>query len=479
MTTYAGIYCRISDDREGLAHGVESQEEDNRALCERDGLTVYDVYVDNDLSASTKARRERPDYQRLLDDARAGRIQVIVSLSSSRLTRTPREHEDQIELAQRHGTRYLFGKSPAFDLNTADGRMVARMLASTDAAEAERTSERLKREALRKASAGQFHGGRRGYGITADGTGLVEAEADRIKEWAEHVLAGGALETLAKRLNRAGERTPAGAAWRANVIRRTLLAPRIAGLRVLGGAEYKAPNPEIVTPDVWRALVRVLTDPARRQNKRGTALSHIGVGVYRCLRCDSRVKTNYHTKTGARIYQCATCWRSWKGEPLDTFILELTEAELAKGNARRPLLPAADDGVDLAALRIEADAIAENLAALAVDAARARNPRVVAALREGVAEGEARLAEIESTVTAAGRVDAAAAVLNAKDPVKAFRELDDVRRRQAVIRRLMEVWLGQPARGPGGPHRFLGASRFVGDPLTWSDHWHADGLPSR
>ncbi|MDG4821267.1 recombinase family protein [Asanoa sp. WMMD1127] len=470
MTTFAGIYARISDDREGLAHGVDSQLQDGRALCEREGLAIYDTYVDNDLSASTKARRERPDYQRLLADARAGRVQVIVSLSSSRLTRTPREHEDQIELAQRHGTRYLFGKSPALDLNTADGRMVARMLASTDAAEAERTQERVRREARRRAEAGEFHGGRRGYGITADGTGVVEDEAERIREWAEHVMAGGALETLARRLNDAGQRTPAGATWRANVIRRTLLAPRVAGLRVLDGAEFKAPNPAILTPEVWRAVVARLTDPARRTNRRGTARAHLGIGLYRCQRCDAPVRTDYH-RNGSRIYKCRQCSRSWSAERLDAFILKAAEAELAREDTRKRLLPETEGRGDLTALRIEADAIAENLAVIAVDAATAKNPRVIAALRKGIAEGEERLAEIEAILTAAASTDGLAGILRAKDPVAAFRALDDLGRRQTVIRALMEVWLGQPVRGRTDPAAYLGGSRWTGDTATWADHW--------
>jgi site-specific DNA recombinase len=44
----AGIYTRISDDTEGEGLGVARQEQDCRALCERKGWTVADVYPDND-----------------------------------------------------------------------------------------------------------------------------------------------------------------------------------------------------------------------------------------------------------------------------------------------------------------------------------------------------------------------------------------------------------------------------------------------
>ncbi|MBA3489531.1 MAG: recombinase family protein, partial [Longispora sp.] len=58
----AGIYVRISQDREGAGLGVARQETDCRALCERLGWTVVDVYADNDTSAYSGA--PRPQWSR-------------------------------------------------------------------------------------------------------------------------------------------------------------------------------------------------------------------------------------------------------------------------------------------------------------------------------------------------------------------------------------------------------------------------------
>src|SRR5262245_55540557 len=149
--TRAVRYRRISDDPEGRALGVTDQGDDIDRLAKRLGLTVVGDYVDNDISASTRTTKERPDYDRMLADARAGAFDVIMCYSSSRLTRRPRENEDLIELAQRYGIRYVYVQSPEWDLNTADGREYARMAAVRDAAESERISERVQRAARRRA----------------------------------------------------------------------------------------------------------------------------------------------------------------------------------------------------------------------------------------------------------------------------------------------------------------------------------------
>src|SRR5688572_33310973 len=131
----AAKYRRISDDREGRELGVTRQNEDLDKLAERNGLTIVADYCDNDISASTRSQKRRPEYQRMLVDARAGKFDVILGYSSSRLTRRPRELEEQIDLAEECGTRFLYVASPSFDLNPSAGRTVARGPAAMGAGE--------------------------------------------------------------------------------------------------------------------------------------------------------------------------------------------------------------------------------------------------------------------------------------------------------------------------------------------------------
>lgn len=441
----AATYERISDDREGRELGVERQRKDNRAVVEREGLAVVDdPYTDNDLSASTKAKKQRPAYQRLLADARAGRFKVIVAYTQGRLTRTPREYEDLIDLATQHGIRFLYVRSPSFDLNTAQGREIGRTMAARAAGEAEETAERVTRAVGDRAERQEFHGGPRGYGLEADGKTLRADEAERIRAWATHVLAGGSIRSLAAQLNTVGIPTVRGTAWRPKVIRTILLAPRIAGLRIHNGVEYPSWSPEIVPPATWRALKVVLEG---RRHGHSTARKWLGVGLYACERCDRGVKTHYNRR-GDRAYACPSCHRSWRADPIDEWIAGeggVVELLLAQEDHRARLLPRRDAGVDLVGLETEAAAIRVNMAELATEYALSRGA-VKAALKEGLAAGEARLAEIEEAIVASGQVDPLTEILG-DDPVATWRATSDPLRRQAVIRKLMTVRLGPPIRG--------------------------------
>ena len=83
----AGIYARISHDASGTALGVTRQRADCEALIARKGWDVGEVYIENDTSAFS--RKPRPQYLRMLDDVRNGRVGVVVAWHPDRLHRSP------------------------------------------------------------------------------------------------------------------------------------------------------------------------------------------------------------------------------------------------------------------------------------------------------------------------------------------------------------------------------------------------------
>lgn len=452
-------YKRISDDREGRELGVARQDEDLDALARQHGITVaadHD-YTDNDVGASAQSRKPRPAYERMVADARAGRFDVILAYTSSRLTRRPREHEDLIDLATQHGITYRFVRSPSFDLNTAAGRHVARTLAAQDAATAEQTAELVARAVRQRAAQQDPHGGPRGYGITADGRGLVDVEADEIRRWYQHVLAGGTLLGIRRDLERRNVPSVSGAPWRAPVIRRILLNPRNAGLRILeDGSEHPAPHPAVVPRATWQAACAILRDPGRG-GMQSPARKHLGTGLYLCERCTPRTVNFTPAKDGGRLYKCLQCWRTWRADPLDRWIVEeLVAGILDKEDARKRLLPKPRKDIDVDALTVEQAAIRQNMQTAAADFMLAKGA-TRAALQAGLDAGERRLAEIDATLGDVGRADPLAAVLLAEDPVAAWLGLTDLGQRQAIIRALMTVTLGPPIRGRAtwDPRKFI------------------------
>ena len=100
----AAIYCRLSEeDKYKQAEWVESESIQNQKsmlihYAKEQGWEVYKVYSDDDYTGSD---RKRPEFNRLLEDARAHRFDVVLCKTQSRFTR-------ELELVE----KYIHGLFP-------------------------------------------------------------------------------------------------------------------------------------------------------------------------------------------------------------------------------------------------------------------------------------------------------------------------------------------------------------------------------
>ena len=87
-TTYnVGIYCRLSndDERDGESVSIENQKLLLQNYVRQRGWNEVDVYIDDGYSGTNF---NRPGVRRLIEDAKAKRINVILVKDLSRLAAT-------------------------------------------------------------------------------------------------------------------------------------------------------------------------------------------------------------------------------------------------------------------------------------------------------------------------------------------------------------------------------------------------------
>jgi site-specific DNA recombinase len=339
MTKRAAIYCRISRDAEQEGLGVARQEDDCRALVEREGWTLVEPpYVDNDISASTLSKKTRPAYDAMLEAARRGEFDVIVAYSNSRLTRRLMELQGLIDLHDKHGVRIATVVSGSDDLSTADGRMTANIKASVDQAEAERTAERLRRAFLAKAQAGSVNQGHRPFGWADDKAALHPEESRLIRRAIGLVIDGLPLREVARQWNKAGVTTTRGKEWNHTAVRQVLRNPRLAGWRTHQGEIARGPGGEKVR-GVWEPIVEQGTFDAlqaaldgRGHRRRRGAQKYLLSGVARCGVCGARMH-GYRVGEGRHAYSCGVEGQDHTvtiaGRQTDDLLSALVERRLA------------------------------------------------------------------------------------------------------------------------------------------------------
>ena len=82
----AGLYYRLSqeDERQGESVSIDNQRTILRKYAEERGFAIHDEYIDDGISGTTF---QRPEVQRLLDDAKTGVINTIIVKDLSRFGR--------------------------------------------------------------------------------------------------------------------------------------------------------------------------------------------------------------------------------------------------------------------------------------------------------------------------------------------------------------------------------------------------------
>src|SRR5262245_32678430 len=114
----AACYCRISSDPKDKREGTARQREDTADICTINGWIAADFYVDDDCSASNG--KQRPQWDRLLTDVTAGKIDAIVVWNQDRGWRKMADLESLRPLLEPRGVLLATTNIGVIDFRNAD-----------------------------------------------------------------------------------------------------------------------------------------------------------------------------------------------------------------------------------------------------------------------------------------------------------------------------------------------------------------------
>jgi len=205
----AAIYIRISKLKRELLD-AQRQQPPCEAFIKAQGWDIEGVYIDDGRSAWRQGVR-RDDFERMLANVRASRIDAIVSWQMDRLLRRVEDASAVLSVAKQYGT-IIANVDGALDLSTAAGRKKFYDLAVAAEYASDLSSERLRLKHAELAADGKFSGGTRPFGydleeyVYTDHTGrhikyrlvLNAEEAAVIEAAAKAVLEGRSVTSITK-----------------------------------------------------------------------------------------------------------------------------------------------------------------------------------------------------------------------------------------------------------------------------------------
>jgi len=138
-----GIYTRVSTDSqsEGEFNSCEAQKEKIRAfITSQEDMEIFRVYSD---PGFTGANLNRPALNQMLNEIRQNKIDIVIVYKIDRLTRSPKDFYQLIELFERHKVDFIT-VTERFDTSTPSGRLLRNIMLTFAQFERELASERTK-----------------------------------------------------------------------------------------------------------------------------------------------------------------------------------------------------------------------------------------------------------------------------------------------------------------------------------------------
>lgn len=209
-------YARVSTGKDAMLHSLSAQVSYYSTLIQNTRGWLYcGVYVDE---AMTGTKSERPNFQKMMEDARAGKLDMIITKSIYRFARnTVTLHETVRELKVLNVD--VFFEEQNIHSLSADGELMLSFLTSYAQEESRSASDNLKwsiRNRFKKGMAWNTHV----YGYQfSNGTFItIPAEAEIVKQIFASYLDGKGTPAIAKDLNKRGILTKLNKPWRHGAI---------------------------------------------------------------------------------------------------------------------------------------------------------------------------------------------------------------------------------------------------------------------
>lgn len=204
-------YARVSSGKDEMLHSLSSQVSYYRNLIQsRPGWRFAGVYADE---ALTGTRDNRENFQRLLADCRAGKINRVLTKSISRFARNTVTLLETVRELKNLGIDIYFEEQNIHTIS-ADGELMLTILASYAQEESRSASENQKWRVKRNFEDGiPWRSFMLGYRVKDGRFEIVPEEAAIVQRIFSYYLDGDGFYTIAKRLNEEGIPNPSGAEW--------------------------------------------------------------------------------------------------------------------------------------------------------------------------------------------------------------------------------------------------------------------------
>lgn len=275
-----------------------------------DGWTAVNTHYDD--GGFSGGNMERPALKQLLDDIKAGKVDIVVVYKIDRLTRSLMDFAKLVEVFDAHNVTFV-SVTQSFNTTTSMGRLTLNVLLSFAQFEREVTSERLRDKIAASKKKGMFMGGTPplGYDIKDKKLVINQAQADTVRFIFDSYLEHGSVKNLHLYLKQSGitspmritkkGRTYGGKNYSRGALYELLKNPVYIGKTRHKGKIYDGQHEAIISDDLWHKVQKQLSNHS--SHERGAEKQKSGKLLKgKLFDCDGTIYSPTYTVKSGKQY---------------------------------------------------------------------------------------------------------------------------------------------------------------------------------
>lgn len=322
-----GGYIRVSTERQVEGYSIEGQITQIEQYCQFNGYELVDIYADRGISGKSM---NRPELQRMLKDAKNGKLDCVMVYKTNRLARNTSDLLTIVEELHRQNVEF-FSLSERMEVKNSTGKLMLQILASFSEFERNTILENIYTWQHQRALEGYYQGNLPlGYNNIPDNKKelmINQHEANIVKYIFESYAKGHGYRKIANALNHKGYVTKKGNPFSISAVTYILSNPFYIGK--IQFAKYKDWNDKrrkglndkpviaegkhapIIGKDLWDKVQARKKQVSEKPQVHGKG-TNLLTGIIHCPQCGAPMAASNTTNTlkdgtkkRIRYYSCS------------------------------------------------------------------------------------------------------------------------------------------------------------------------------
>ena len=316
-------YARVSTGKEAMLNSLYAQiSYYNEMITNHAGWNFAGVYADEAVTGTKDSRKE---FTRLMKDCQAGKIDMIITKSISRMARNTVILLETVRELKTLGVNVYFEEQNLYT-NSGEGELMLTLLASFAQAESLSASENQKWRARKAFEEGELYGLRYFYGYTIQ-KGNVEINPKQsviIKEIFNRLTNGESANSIANDLKKREVPTFLGGEWKASrvfeilrnekytgnaLLQKTFINNHIEKKKIVNRGELpryfaEGTHPAIIDDETYRKAQIILHGLSIHNSGRSMQKNSVFTSKIKCGNCGKNYR--HITNNGKSVWNCST-----------------------------------------------------------------------------------------------------------------------------------------------------------------------------